>query len=243
MKRSLLGKLNRGSRRRDSGQFPQKSDQEGEQETASNISRPDTPRSADLDRAGSVKSVCTAEAPESSPLPSRTHTTTAIANTVTMKEARSTYAAETPESPHTPFTDTAEATPVYATETPVTPYTPFAGTVETAAAHTAETAATSAATLSYAVETSTSTVRLLTNKFAETAEVSDLESYLKYIHHERLFRMPSRGSHWDRVFRAAEFFGLQLWDLGSRIGKTGAPSAAALTATQGLLLVRQEASL
>ncbi|KAK0745016.1 hypothetical protein B0T21DRAFT_448085 [Apiosordaria backusii] len=67
----------------------------------------------------------------------------------------------------------------------------------------------------------------------------DLESYLEYISDERLIHMPRRGSDWDRVLRYAQFFGLQLWSLGSNVGDycVGAQQASitALGSTQILL--------
>ncbi|KAK4175999.1 hypothetical protein QBC36DRAFT_353351 [Triangularia setosa] len=67
----------------------------------------------------------------------------------------------------------------------------------------------------------------------------DLESYLEYISDERLIHMPRRGSDWDRVLRSAQFFGLQLWSLGSDVGDfcVGAQQASitALGSTQILL--------
>ena len=40
-------------------------------------------------------------------------------------------------------------------------------------------------------------------------------SYVEYIADERLMHMPRRGSKWDRVLKAAEFFGYQIYNLGS----------------------------
>ncbi|KAM0263143.1 hypothetical protein ACHAQJ_001296 [Trichoderma viride] len=44
-----------------------------------------------------------------------------------------------------------------------------------------------------------------------------LEYYLKSISNERLSRMPSRGSAWDRVLHAAQFFGMHISDFGDKI--------------------------
>ncbi|KAK3331850.1 hypothetical protein B0T19DRAFT_367021 [Cercophora scortea] len=67
----------------------------------------------------------------------------------------------------------------------------------------------------------------------------DLRSYLEYISDERLIHMPRRGSDWDRVLRAAQFFGLHISRLGSHIGQfcsgTEAASITALGSTQILL--------
>lgn len=67
----------------------------------------------------------------------------------------------------------------------------------------------------------------------------DLESYLEYISDERLIHMPRRGSDWDRVLRSAQFFGLQLYRLGSNVRHfcpgAEAASVTALGATQVLL--------
>ncbi|KAK4200337.1 hypothetical protein QBC40DRAFT_348659 [Triangularia verruculosa] len=67
----------------------------------------------------------------------------------------------------------------------------------------------------------------------------DLDSYLEYISDERLIHMPRRGSDFDRVLKSAQFFGLQLWGLGSNVGDfcAGAHQASitALGSTQILL--------
>ncbi|KAK5657776.1 hypothetical protein OQA88_2849 [Cercophora sp. LCS_1] len=69
--------------------------------------------------------------------------------------------------------------------------------------------------------------------------VLDLDSYLEYLSEERLIHMPRRGSDWDRVLRAAQCFGLQLWAFGDAIGQfcsgTEATSITALGSTQILL--------
>jgi hypothetical protein len=44
-----------------------------------------------------------------------------------------------------------------------------------------------------------------------------LDYYLEYISNERLRRMPGRGSAWDRVLHAAQFFGLNISDFGDKI--------------------------
>lgn len=44
-----------------------------------------------------------------------------------------------------------------------------------------------------------------------------LESFLRYISNERKIRMPDRGSDWDRVLHAAQFFGLQVSEFGDRV--------------------------
>ncbi len=68
-----------------------------------------------------------------------------------------------------------------------------------------------------------------------------LESYLEYISDERLIHMPRRGSDWDRVLRAAQCFGFQLWRFGASIGQfcsgTQTASVTALGTTQILLEV------
>ncbi|KAK0620403.1 hypothetical protein B0T14DRAFT_457391 [Immersiella caudata] len=67
----------------------------------------------------------------------------------------------------------------------------------------------------------------------------DLRSYLEYISDERLIHMPRRGSDWDRVLRAAQCFGLQLWWFGAGVGQfcpgTESASITALGSTQILL--------
>ncbi|RYP17433.1 hypothetical protein DL765_004521 [Monosporascus sp. GIB2] len=70
--------------------------------------------------------------------------------------------------------------------------------------------------------------------------ITDLRSYLGHIAEERLHRMPPRGSDWDRIFQAAQFFGLQLWTLGLMARSPRSATAAsvrALTATHTLLLL------
>lgn len=38
----------------------------------------------------------------------------------------------------------------------------------------------------------------------------NVEEYFEYIERQRLTHMPHRGSHWDKVLKWAEFFGLQI---------------------------------
>jgi len=52
----------------------------------------------------------------------------------------------------------------------------------------------------------------------------DLDTYLQYIADQRLMYMPQKGTPWDRVLRTAQFFGLQIWDLGDMVDDF-APSA------------------
>ena len=47
----------------------------------------------------------------------------------------------------------------------------------------------------------------------------NIETYLEYITHERLTSMPHRGSRWDKVLKAAEYFGLQISAYGEMIEK------------------------
>ncbi|KAI9710539.1 MAG: hypothetical protein M1820_002675 [Bogoriella megaspora] len=44
-----------------------------------------------------------------------------------------------------------------------------------------------------------------------------IRSYVEFIANERLVHMPRKDSLWDQVLKAAEFFGVQLNDLGSRV--------------------------
>jgi hypothetical protein len=44
-----------------------------------------------------------------------------------------------------------------------------------------------------------------------------LELYLEYIYDERLIHMPRKGGKWDRVLRAAEFFGIQIQTFGKEM--------------------------
>ncbi|KAL7800324.1 hypothetical protein V8C37DRAFT_414229 [Trichoderma ceciliae] len=66
-----------------------------------------------------------------------------------------------------------------------------------------------------------------------------LEFYLQYISYERLIRMPSRGSAWDRILHAAQFFGLQVSEFGDRnvvsINRATDLVSAALAASYTLL--------
>ncbi|KAF4970543.1 hypothetical protein FSARC_2452 [Fusarium sarcochroum] len=67
----------------------------------------------------------------------------------------------------------------------------------------------------------------------------DIRSYLQYISDERLIHMPRRGSEWDRVLSAAQFFGLQITAFGSKIdtfAHGGHSSASAALASCQLLL-------
>jgi hypothetical protein len=48
-------------------------------------------------------------------------------------------------------------------------------------------------------------------------ESVNLESYLEFIADQRLIHMPRKGSQWDRVLKAAEFFGLQIYRFGSAV--------------------------
>ncbi|CAK7245405.1 MAG: hypothetical protein STHCBS139747_006986 [Sporothrix thermara] len=68
---------------------------------------------------------------------------------------------------------------------------------------------------------------------------TDLESYLHNIADERLMHMPRKGSDWDRVLRTAQFFGLQIWRFGDKVGKFAPEArhaaAAALASCQMLL--------
>lgn len=56
-------------------------------------------------------------------------------------------------------------------------------------------------------------------KASPTSKVTHitLDYYLEYISNERLRRMPDRGSAWDRVLHAAQFFGLHISDFGDKI--------------------------
>ena len=76
------------------------------------------------------------------------------------------------------------------------------------------------------------------NAFFESV---DLPSYLEYVDDERLFKMPRRGSDWDRVLRAAQFFGIQLWSFGEKMGPSSVEvrnaSITALAACRVLLEV------
>ena len=47
----------------------------------------------------------------------------------------------------------------------------------------------------------------------------DIDSYVEFIANERLVHMPRRGSKWDQVLKAAEFFGVQIYDFGGAIAR------------------------
>jgi hypothetical protein len=69
----------------------------------------------------------------------------------------------------------------------------------------------------------------------------NLESYLEFIADQRLIHMPRKGSQWDRVLKAAEFFGLQIYSFGSAVShfveESKGASFAALASCQLLLEV------
>ncbi|OAA58461.1 nacht domain containing protein [Niveomyces insectorum RCEF 264] len=75
---------------------------------------------------------------------------------------------------------------------------------------------------------------------------ANLESYLQYIADERLIHMPRKGSDWDRVLRTAQFFGLQIWRFGDKVGKFAPESrqaaASALASCQMLLEIGYQQS-
>src|SRR3984957_1274458 len=69
----------------------------------------------------------------------------------------------------------------------------------------------------------------------------NLESYLEFIADQRLIHMPRKGSQWDRVLKAAEFFGLQIYSFGSAVShfveESKGASFAALASCRLLLEV------
>lgn len=69
----------------------------------------------------------------------------------------------------------------------------------------------------------------------------ELRDYLQYISDERLIHMPRRGSDWDTVLSAAQFFGLQVYTFGGKIEKFvhggHASTSTALASCQVLLEV------
>jgi hypothetical protein len=69
----------------------------------------------------------------------------------------------------------------------------------------------------------------------------NLESYLEFIVDQRLIHMPHKGSQWDRVLKAAEFFGLQIYSFGSAVShfveESKYASVAALASCRLLLEV------
>ncbi|KAL9094753.1 MAG: hypothetical protein Q9165_003024 [Trypethelium subeluteriae] len=48
-------------------------------------------------------------------------------------------------------------------------------------------------------------------------DTTDHESYVEFISNERLMHMPSKGSEWDQVLKAAEFFGEQICAFGAHV--------------------------
>jgi len=66
----------------------------------------------------------------------------------------------------------------------------------------------------------------------------NLESYLEFIADQRLIDMPRKGSQWDRVLKAAEFFGLQIYSFGSAVSHFVEESkCASFTALAGCRLL------
>lgn len=69
-----------------------------------------------------------------------------------------------------------------------------------------------------------------------------IEQFFEYIERQRLTHMPHRGSHWDRVLKWAEFFGLQISGYANTVEPFVAESKLAAkliwTACRALLEVR-----
>jgi hypothetical protein len=74
-------------------------------------------------------------------------------------------------------------------------------------------------------------------------ECITLDSYLEFIADERLIHMPYRGSQWDRVLKAAEFFGLQIYTFGEAVSHFVPESrSASLAALAGCRLLLEVSS-
>ena len=70
-------------------------------------------------------------------------------------------------------------------------------------------------------------------------ESMTFDSYLQFITHERLTRMPHRGSRWDRILKNAEFFGVQLAAFSEGVSPivTGSDDALATGLANARLLI------
>ena len=70
-------------------------------------------------------------------------------------------------------------------------------------------------------------------------ESMTFDSYLQFITHERLTRMPHRGSRWDRILKNAEFFGVQLAAFSEGVSSivTGSDDALATGLANAKLLI------
>ncbi|KAG8528606.1 uncharacterized protein KY384_006293 [Bacidia gigantensis] len=64
-------------------------------------------------------------------------------------------------------------------------------------------------------------------------ENTTIEEFLEFITHERLTRLPHRGSLWDRILRSAEYFGLQISAYGNAVGAFVPESHFAMGPQQG----------
>lgn len=60
-------------------------------------------------------------------------------------------------------------------------------------------------------------VREIDDVHEDYFEGLSLDTYLDFIAEERLLHMPPRGSQWDKVLKAAEFFGLQIYSFGDKL--------------------------
>lgn len=75
----------------------------------------------------------------------------------------------------------------------------------------------------------------------------DLDAYLEFIAEERLIHMPHKGSGWDRILKAAEYFGLQIDTFANSVSafvsESKLASETALASCQLLLEVRNKPRL
>ncbi|KAI9692307.1 MAG: hypothetical protein M1822_006538 [Bathelium mastoideum] len=62
-------------------------------------------------------------------------------------------------------------------------------------------------------------VRELDDVDAHYFDRVDQDSYLEFIANERLIHMPRKGTAWDQVLKAAEFFGLQICSFGKEVSR------------------------
>ena len=72
-------------------------------------------------------------------------------------------------------------------------------------------------TVEVARETKTRIIRDLRDVTEDDFKLVNLRFYLDFISDERLIHMPARGSNWDRVLTAAEYFGVQMDEFTSHV--------------------------
>lgn len=72
-------------------------------------------------------------------------------------------------------------------------------------------------TVEVARQTKTRIIRDLQDVKEDDFRLVNLRFYLDFISDERLYHMPARGSSWDRVLTAAEYFGVQMDEFTSHV--------------------------